>query len=519
MTPPPSPSLASLLIGQDDAPALRDGLRVCSRSSLREGAARAARGLQQLGLRRGDAVAVWLPNGAAWLQLLLAAEQLGVLVVPVSTRYKAPEIAHLLTVSRARLLVFATHFLDQDSAPVAQRLLAEVATLRQVLGVDDPARLMVFADAGEPALPRDTGQPNDLLCCFSTSGTTGHPKLAAHDQASIARHARQVASALDIRPGDAMLCALPLFGVFGFMTALAALAGGATCVLMPVFDAAAAAALVAQHRISHAVGADAMFDPILKLAGTDLASLRRIVMADFAGLSLPVAQQADARGIACSGTYGSSEVFSLVSLQADDAPVELRALPGGRPVDPLTQIRVVDPQTGQAMADGEAGELQLRGPNVLAQYLNNPDATAQAITADGWFRSGDLATAHGQHFHYLARMGDSLRLRGYLVNPAEIEQALMHHPAVALAQVVGVHLPGVGDQAFAFVVLNGAEPGETDLPADLRDFCQRNMASYKVPQQVVVLAAFPTLDGPNGVKIQKRVLRQMASALLPPAAG
>lgn len=517
MTPPPSPtSLASLLIGRDDTPALIDGTQVFSRAQLLDGAGRAAHGLQQLGLRRGDAVAVWLPNGAAWLQLLLAAAQIGVLVVPVSTRYKAPEIAHLLTVSRARLLVLATRFLDQDSAPVAQGLLAEVATLEQLLGVHDPSGLLVFAGAGLPTPPADLAQPSDLLCCFSTSGTTGHPKLAAHDQASIVRHAHQVAQALDIRAGDAMLCALPLFGVFGFMTALAALAGGASCVLMPVFDAAAAAALVAQHRISHAVGADAMFDPILKVAGADLTSLRRLVMADFAGLSLPVAQQADARGIACSGTYGSSEVFSLVSLQDWQAPVEQRALAGGTPVDPLITVRVVDPQTGQPVADGEAGELQLRGPNVLAQYLNNPEATAQALTADGWFRSGDLATTQGPHFHYLARMGDSLRLRGYLVNPAEIEQALMRHPAVALAQVVGVAVPGVGDQAVAFVVLEAqADPGE----AALRAFCLRNMASYKVPQRIVVLAAFPTIDGPNGVKIQKRVLRQMAGTLLPAAAS
>ncbi|MBC7728886.1 MAG: AMP-binding protein [Microbacteriaceae bacterium] len=520
MNEQPSSSLASLLIGHDDAPALRDGPHGLSRAGLRQGAAQAARGLRQHGLRRGDAVAVWLPNGAAWLQLLFAAAQLGVLVVPVSTRYKAPEIAHLLTVSRARLLIYASRFLDQDCAPVAQGLLAELPSLEQVLAVADPFSLVVFAGSGPAAgaddadLPDPAGQTSDLLCCFSTSGTTGQPKLAAHDQASIARHAHQVARALAIHPGDAMLCALPLFGVFGFMTALAALAGGASCVLMPVFDATAAALMVAQQRISHAVGADAMFDPILQVAGADLSSLRHLVMADFAGLTLQVAQQADALGITCSGTYGSSEVFSLVSLQDGQAPVEQRARAGGRPIDPLARVRVVDPQTGQPLADGEAGELQLRGPNVLAQYLNNPQATAHAMTADGWFRSGDLATTQGQHFHFLARMGDSLRLRGFLVNPAEIEQALMRHPAVALAQVVGVAVPGVGDQAVAFVVLGGADPGE----AALRAFCLQTMASYKVPQRVVVLATFPTIDGPNGVKIQKRVLRQQAGEMLAAAA-
>jgi acyl-CoA synthetase (AMP-forming)/AMP-acid ligase II len=523
MTLPDGTRLSDLLASHPDLPALRDGPQVLSRAELRDGATRAARGLQQLGLRRGDALAVWLPNGAAWLQLLFAAAELGVLVVPVSTRYKAPEIAHLLKVSRARLLVFANKFLDQDNAPVAQGLLAELPTLEQVLGLDDPFGLIVFDQAGavptDPTTDRPTdrpsqalGQPTDLLCCFSTSGTTGQPKLAAHDHASIARHAGQVARAMNIHAGDAMLCALPLFGVFGFMTALAALAGGASCDLMPVFDAQAAARAVAQQRISHAVGADAMFDPIFRVEGADFSSLRHVVLADFAGLSLQVTQRADELGILCSGTYGSSEVFALMSLQDWAGPVEQRALSGGTPLDPAISIRIADPQTGQALADGSAGELQLRGPNVLAQYLNNPGATAQAMTADGWFRSGDLASAQGQNFHYLARMGDSLRLRGYLVSPAEIEQALMRHPAVTLAQVVGVALPGLGDQAVAFVVLAQADPGE----AALRAHCLENMASYKVPQRVVVLSAFPTLDGPNGVKIQKRVLREMASQLLTP---
>ncbi len=510
-------SLASLLIGHDDAPALHDGHHTVSRAALRHGAAQATRGLRQLGLQRGDVMAVWLPNGAAWLQLLFAAAQMGVLIVPVSTRYKAPEIAHLLTVSRARLLVFASRFLDQDSAPVAQALLADVPTLQQVLAVNDPFGLMPFAATGAPASPDadrgQAGQPGDLLCCFSTSGTTGQPKLAAHDQASITRHASQVAAGLGLQPGDAMLCALPLFGVFGFITALAALAGGASAVLMAVFDATTAAAAVARHHISHAVGADAMFAPILQITGADLRSLRRLVMADFAGLSQQVTQQAHTLGIACSGTYGSSEVFSLMSLQDWAAPVAQRACAGGLPIDPHITLRVVDPETGQPVADGQAGELQLRGPNVLAQYLNNPAATAQAFTADGWFRTGDLASTQGQHFHYLARMGDSLRLRGYLVSPAEIEQALMRHPAVALAQVVGLAVPGVGDQAVAFVVLHQAGLDDADLPAALRRFCQQNMAAYKVPQQVVVLAALPTIDGPNGVKIQKRVLRDTAGAL------
>jgi fatty-acyl-CoA synthase len=510
MTSIPFENLASLLAGHPNCAALRNEHQFLGREQLLIAAGHAARALHHLGLRRGDALAVWLPNGAAWLQLLFAAAHLGLLVVPVSTRYKPIEVGHLLKVSRARLLVHPSRFLGEDRGEVAQALLTETTTLEQLLTVDDASWLIPFERTRTLALPAQNGQAGDLLCCFSTSGTTGPPKLAAHDHASITRHALQVARAMDLRPGDAMLCALPLFGVFGFMTALATLAAGASCVLMPVFDAGAAAQLIAGQHISHAVGADSMFDPMLKIPGVDFTSLRHLVLADFAGLSLQLTQQADAIGFRSSGTYGSSEVFSLVSLQDWQAPAEQRALAGGTPVDPAIEIRVVDPQTRLPVPDGQAGELQIRGPNVLAQYLNNPEATARALDVDGWFSSGDLATAQGRRFHYLARIGDSLRLRGYLVNPADIEACLMQHPAIAGAQVVGVKVPGVGDQAIAFVVLAKPDPGEDVLLAH----CRQHMASYKVPQRVQVLPAFPSLEGPNGVKIQKRLLREMASNLL-----
>ena len=302
MNSSPFENLASLLAGHPNAAALRDDQQALGREQLLAASGHAARALHQLGLRRGDAFAVWLPNGAAWLQLLFAAAHLGLLVVPVSTRYKPAEVGHLLKVSRARLLVHSRQFLGEDRAAVALALLAETPTLEQLMAVDDASGLMAFETTRALPLPAQAGQAGDLLCCFSTSGTTGAPKLAAHDHASIARHARQVARGMDLRPGDAMLCALPLFGVFGFMTALAALAAGASCVLMPVFDAGAAAQSIASQRVSHAVGADSMFDPMLKIPGADFSSLRHLTLADFAGLSLQLTQQADAIGIRCSGT-------------------------------------------------------------------------------------------------------------------------------------------------------------------------------------------------------------------------
>ena len=501
--------LLDLLAGHDHQPALVDGSLNVSRGELRDSALRAARHLHHLGMRRGDTLALWLPNGAAWLQVLFACAELGVLVVPISTRYKQAEVRHLLEVSRARLLVVPQRFLDQDYAAQALELQHSIETLEQHLVIEDPARVLPLPSTPTGASPVE-GRLDDLLCCFSTSGTTGFPKLAAHGHHSIARHAWHVARAFGIRPGDAMLCALPFYGVFGFMTVLTTLAGGGACVLQPVFDASEAARLIATHRITHAVGSDSMFVPMLEQPGIDWSSMRHIIQADFVGLSAAVTERGQTLGITCSGTYGSSELYALMSLHDWHAPVAQRALAGGVPLDSDIHIRVVDPEDGRVLPDDDPGELQVRGPNMLAAYLNNPEATAKAFTADGWFRTGDLATRQGNGFTYLARMGDSLRLRGYLVNPSEIENELMNHPTVSGAQVVGVKIPGQGDVAVAYVTLQSDDPGEAVLQAH----CKARLANYKIPQRVVVVDAFPIVNGPNGGKIQKRVLREWARELL-----
>jgi fatty-acyl-CoA synthase len=510
----PSLSLADLLRGDDEAPALIDAERQLTRAGLRSAAGEAADRLDAQGLRPGDALAVWLPNGVAWVQFLFAAAELGVLLVPISTRYTVHEARHLLAVSRARMLVAADRFLGQEFAAVARGLQSELPTLERVIAVDAGGRRALDAAAQAPRPAREV-RPGGLLCCFSTSGTTGASKLAAHGQHSIARHALRVARGLDIRPGDAMLCALPLFGVFGFMTLLAGLAGRAAAVSMAVFDAHEAARLIERHRVTQAIGSDAMLDSILRQPGASFPDLRRIVTADFVGLSLPVTELADRLGVRCSGTYGSSELYALTAFRDWEGSAAQRALAGGTPVDPAMQVRVVDPETGRQLSDGESGELQVRGPNVFSGYLHDPAATARAFSADGWFRTGDLGTAQGRSFTYLARIGDSLRLRGYLVNPAEIEDLLKQHPWVSGAQVVGVREVGVGDRAVAFVMRRGAEFDEAALLA----WCRAHLAVYKVPQRIVALDAFPIVDGPNGGKVQKRVLRERAAALLAPAPG
>ncbi len=526
------PNMPAFLRSDDDGCALIVEGKSTTRGQLRAAALDAAAFLDTKGMTHGDCLAVWLPNGIAWMQLLFAAAQIGVLVVPISTRYKASEVKHLLEVSRARAIVAADVFLDIRYADIARSLLGEVKTLEQVFEHTNQAEFLPWRASAadqqtnpkdrlpdktdvldERELPDKTKVPDDLLCCFSTSGTTGYPKLATHAHLSIVRHANMVARAFDIRNDDVMLCALPLFGVFGFMAALAALAAGASCVLMPVYETKLAVQLISLYRVTHAVGGDSMFDAMLGVENADFSSFRRGAMADFVGLPYSVATRGDAFGIKFTGTYGSSEVYSLMSIQNWDSSCEQRARAGGVPVDPLIEFRLIDPESGSPAAADQPGEIQIRGPNVLPGYLNNPQATTKAFTADGWYRSGDLGIRDSTGFRYLARMGDSLRLRGYLVNPAEIEQVLMGCAGVSGAQVVGVNRPGIGDLAVAYVIgdgTDGSPPGEAEMMAH----CREHLANYKVPQRIVVIEAFPAISGPNGTKIQKRELREMAKTLL-----
>jgi fatty-acyl-CoA synthase len=317
---------------------------------------------------------------------------------------------------------------------------------------------------------------------------------------------------MGVVPGDVALCVLPLSGVFGFNTAMAAIAGGGACLFVPAFDAVTTLTDMAEHGVTHVVGGDDMISRLTEAwAGhrVDLARLRWIGIADFLGRSQEIARWAQEHtGALTTGVYGSSEVFALTLFWPDDEPAPRRWSGGGRVVTPGTEVRTVDPADGRLMAPGEQGELQFRGPTVVDAYLGNRAAAEQAFTADGWFRSGDLAViSEDGGVEYVCRMGDVLRLSGFLVAPAEIEERLADHEAVATAKVVGGRGPDGSPRAVAFVVL---VEGRTAEPEELRAWCASNLARFKVPAEVRVIEEMPTTSGTNGSKIRAATLREWA---------
>ena len=480
-----------------------------SRAELDAAASDAASQLLSLGFTAGDVLAVWLPDSPAWLQLLFAAAAIGVIVVPVSTRYKLAEANYVVDQSRAKGLVVAAQFLDYDYQGAATALKSDNPALEHILTVDIEAG---FIRTGAARVQRVLAVPLQLsLITFSTSGTTGNPKLALHTQQGIAKHAQNVARELDIHSGDVMLCALPLYGVLGFVQAMAAIAAGAACVLLPVFKGEDAARAIERHGVTHSFGSDGLFDRILDTTGYSLASWRRGGFTEFAGLGPAICQKAERDlNLLFTGLYGMSECLAITATRYPHEDPLLRSLGGGSQVSFEIRLRVMDVDSGLQVDNGQRGELQISGYNVMTGYLNNEAATSSAFTPDGWFRTGDLVQRTADGFIYLARLNDGLRLSGYLVDPSEIENFLTRYEGVVGAQVVAVKMRGVGDVAVAFVRVVDPDLSEADLLA----YCKTGIANYKVPKRIVFVDEFPEKSGPNGVKILKSKLREMAAAQL-----
>lgn len=465
-----------------------------------------ARELEAAGIGSGDCVAVWLPNWSDSLCWQFASALRGAHVIGVNTRYNVDEVAHVLDSARPALVAVADGFHGLDLAGRLREATGRAGVTPAVALVTGPGREPAEA-AREPAPPDDPGR---LAVAFTTSGSTGRPKLAAHSASGVLTHALAGADAIGLTDTDVMLCAIPLAGTFGFSTAMAALAGGTTLVLEPVFDADTVLDDMARHRVSHVVAGD---DMVLRLERAwrerprDLTAWRWWGGADFQGRLRELASwAADEFGTVTSGLYGSSEIFALASMWPPDTPVPRRWDAGGRVVTPRIEVRVADPDSGQPLPNGTEGELLFRGPNVVDGYLGA--AVIKTFTEDGWFRSGDLGVLVEEGvFVYVCRMGDALRLRGFLVDPAEIELRLAAHDAVDTAKVVGIPGADGGTVAVGFVV---AVPGATPTPDELRDWCARSLAAFKVPDAVHVVDRMPTTSGTNGTKIRTATLREWA---------
>jgi fatty-acyl-CoA synthase len=509
-----------------EAPAFIHDERAISFAELLELSLRAARGLSDLGVGPGDRVALWLPNVPAYPVLYFACIRLGAIAVAVNTRYRSVEVADIVGRSDAKVLACAPGFRHIDFLSILADIdsaALEKLTAIVIVGEEPASPPPAIAHLRRVTFDRLQSRPrhgvnharvNAPCNIFTTSGTTSAPKFVLHRQGAIASHAQQVARVFGFTAPDTLsLAILPLCGVFGFNQTMATLAAGKPSVLVESYEIDTIARLIEQYRPTTMFGSDDMYARLLEAVPDDtpFPSIKWAGYAAFNAALADLPERAEQRGLRLCGLYGMSEVQALYALQPIDGPVAHRKLGGGVPTSPLGHVRVRDPDSGELLGPGRAGALECAGPSLMVGYFGNEKATGEAMTPDGYVRTGDLAELDGRGgFTFLSRMGDVLRLSGFLVNPLEIEMHIQTVPGIDACQTIAVPGPA-GVRAVAFVIL---KPGATLEEAAVIAHCKSGLANYKVPARVFAIDDFPKTPSPNGFKIQRNKLREMALARL-----
>lgn len=476
-------------------------------AELWESARRYAGVLRERGIGPGDRVALLLPNVPDFPRAYYAVLALGAVVVPVHALLTAEDIAYLLTDSGARLLVCAGPLLGTGAKG------AELAGV-PVLGVLDDGdatveRLDALAvDVG----PLDTfvdRDPSDDAVILYTSGTTGRPKGAVLSHLNLVLNAQiSVTDVMEMTPDDVVLGCLPLFHSFGQTCAMnAGFRAGATLVLMPRFDGAAALDLMMRHDVTVFEGVPTMYLGLLEAARTD-ERRPRLRVACSGGAALPVAALEafkEAFGVEISEGYGLSETSPVATF---NQRVYGRK-PGtvGRPIwgVDVAIVRAEVEDRIEPVPVGEIGEVVIRGHNIMSRYHDNPEATAAAIV-HGWFRSGDLGTLDADGFVTIVDRKKDMVLRGgFNVYPREVEEVLIRHPAIAQVAVIPIPDERYGEEICAVVIRDSsvADRDDDELRAELLAWGRDHLAGHKYPRRVEFVDALPL--GPSG-KVLKREL-------------
>lgn len=489
-----------------------------------------AHGLRALGVARGDQVALWLTNSPDWVVCWMACTRIGAVLVPVNTRFKPEEVAYILRQSDARVLIAMDQYWGIDFLGMIRALVPgladalpgqlqcpELPELRAVVlwnGVQaagttnldtlraDGARRMAAAERLAPA------DPSDAVIIVYTSGTTGHPKGAMHGHI-VMRNAANVARVMHIEPGDVILGHMPFYHVAGaFTEVIPTILLGCTLVTLPHWVPDEALETIERERVTIFGGIPTHFIDCLDAIRRRPRDVSCLKSAWIGGapvtpdVAMAAKQELGLRAL--QAVYGMTETTAATVFSEFDAPLDVLCDNKGRPIGEF-EVAVVDPASGQAVAADQVGEVRVRGHIVMQGYYRNPQATAEAITPDGWFRTGDLGVIDAQgYLKITGRLKEMFIVGGSNAYPAEIERLVQGLPEVKQAVVVGVPDRRLGEVGYAFVQLH---EGQTIAPEVLTARCKAAMADYKVPRHVQFVDDFPrTSTG----KIQRFVLQQQA---------
>jgi long-chain acyl-CoA synthetase len=470
-----------------DRPALIAGERRWTYRQLDDEASALAAGFAGLGLAPGDRIGLHLPNSPEFALAYYAAQKIGLVPLSLNVTYRAEEIEYIIADAAASAVVTA--------GPVAPNLPGRerMPSIRHVIDARDLAGLR-----GKPVRALDLDRETTAAILY-TSATTGRPKGVMLSHANVVSNAYATVHHLRMTPEDRGLCAVPMFHCFGqnFVMNSLVTAGG-LLVLQERFVPDQFLEAVTRHRITLFYGVPTMYILFLSMAGTLDFSSVRLFFSAAATLPTDVERRWQERyGTPVVQGYGLTECSPFAAWNHDS---HVRPGSVGTPIENV-EMTVVDPE-GRPVADGELGEILIKGPNVMKGYFGNPQATAEAIR-DGWLHSGDVGYRDRDGYYFLVdRVKDMINVSGFKVFPREVEEVLYRHDAVKEVAVVGVPDPVRGEAVKAFVVL---QEGKTATPEALQTICRDAIASYKVPDAFEFISALP--KNPTG-KILKKELRQ-----------
>ncbi len=500
-----------------------------------------AKGLIALGLQKGEHIAIWAVNFPDWILLEMAAAKAGLVLATANPTYRGSELEYVLRQGDIAALFFQAKVRDHDCvATVRERVspapgrLETGGTPPGVVTSETLPKLRYAFLIGPP--PADSAwqptpirelmtlgahisdeelkarqaqvKPNDPAQLQYTSGTTGFPKGALLSHHSILNNAAVVAHRLGTSPGHRFCTGMPMFHtggcVLGVLSAL--YAGGALLPLL-AFDPVKALDTIANEKCIQFGGVPTMLIAMLQHPHSkevDLSSLKKVFSG---GSPVPVAlmeQVSQQWGANVGIVFGQTEASPTITQTFNDDSFELKAATVGKPL-PHTDVKIINPQTGEVVPVGERGELCCRGYLVMKGYYNMPEKTAEAIDKEGWLHTGDLATMNKDGYvNIVGRLKDMVIRGGENLFPTEIEEFLIRHPKVADVQVLGVPDAFFGEELLAVVM---PKAGETITEEELRSFCKGNISHQKIPRYFKFVTSYPmTASG----KVQKFVLREQA---------
>jgi acyl-CoA synthetase (AMP-forming)/AMP-acid ligase II len=501
-----------------DAPALIDGLRgdVITHGQLAAHVDRVAAALHARGLRKGDVVAVFCPNTPWFPVVFHGIAAAGCVMSPINSLYTPDEIAFQLRDSGAKILVTVSPFLDRALAAAEKSSLDEIVVMD---GAEGHASLVDLLSTDAPSVQVDIDPANDLVTLPYSSGTTGLPKGVMLTHRNLVANVAQCRPLIQLGADERIIAVLPFFHIYGLTVLMnQGLAWGGAVVTLPRFDLEDFLRTIQDHKITRAFVAPPILLALAKhplVDQYDLSSLTSIT-SGAAPLDEQLALAAEQRlrkgadtGVTVAQGYGMTEL-SPVSHTTPDPGAEPPGVPVGSVPKgsvgfavPNSECRLVDPATGRDADPGERGELWVRGPNVMKGYLNNPEATADTIDADGWLHTGDVAVVDENGCYTVVdRVKELIKYKGYQVAPAELEAVLISHPEIADAAVIGVPDRESGEELpKAFVVRS---PGSTLTREAVIEYMAGRVAPHK---KIRIVEFIETVPKSAAGKILRKDLR------------